>query len=119
MKPQLSVSSVVVLGFGLAAWLLGSVVPGLADGGAGTRKNSSGLRLLEELQSVITDLAEEAKPSVVSIFPVQALGRTRDGSGERMPNSTGSGSGVIVDPEGHIITNNHVVGDAAEVEVRF
>ena len=89
----------------------------LADGT--TRKESSGLRLLEEIQTVITDLAEEAKPSVVSMFPLQAQGRTRDTSGERMPNSSGSGSGVIVDPEGHIMTNNHVIGDATEVEVPF
>jgi serine protease Do len=26
---------------------------------------------------------------------------------------------VIIDPEGHIITNNHVIGDATEIEVRF
>ena len=121
MKTHASFSTVLLLGLGFSGWLAGSVVPCLADPltDATTRKESTGLRLLEELQTVITDLAEEAKPSVVSIFPIQPLGRTRDASGERMPNSTGSGSGVIIDPEGHIITNNHVVGDAAEVEVRF
>ena len=30
-----------------------------------------------------------------------------------------SGSGLIVDGEGHIVTNNHVIGDALEVEVRL
>ena len=121
MKTHIFFSTAIVLGLSLSGWLFGSIPPGLAgsDAGATARKESPGLRLLEELQTVITDLAEEAKPSVVSIFPIQSLGRTRDGSGERIPNSTGSGSGVIVDPEGHIITNNHVVGDAAEVEVRF
>ena len=121
MKTQASFSTALILGFGFSVWLSGNLVPcfasTLTDGT--TRKESSGLRLLEELQTVITDLAEEAKPSVVSIFPLQAQGRPRDTSGERLPNSTGSGSGVIIDPEGHIITNNHVVGDAAEVEVRF
>jgi serine protease Do len=79
----------------------------------------SGLRLLEEIQSVITELADKAKPSVVSIYPVSGPGRSKDLSGERLPNAPGSGSGVIIDPEGHIVTNNHVVGDTNEVEVRL
>lgn len=78
---------------------------------------SSGLRLLDELQAVITDLAERVKPSVVSVLPAQ---NTKSVSPrDRAPNTPGSGSGVIVDPQGHIITNNHVVGDAHEVEVRL
>jgi serine protease Do len=78
-----------------------------------------GLRLLEEIQTVITDLAESAKPSVVNLFPLSGPGRGREPAQERTPNASGSGSGVIIDPEGHIITNNHVIGDATEIEVRF
>jgi serine protease Do len=78
-----------------------------------------GLRLLEEIQTVITDLAESAKPSVVNLFPLSGPGRGRELGQERAPNASGSGSGVIIDPEGHIITNNHVIGDATEIEVRF
>ncbi len=81
--------------------------------------DSPGIRMLEEIQSVITDLAEQAKPSVVNLFPLPSPGRPREGPGERMPNASGSGSGVIVDSDGHIITNNHVVGDATEIEVRL
>lgn len=120
MKTPTALSTVTMLGFGLAGWLLGMPVSTVTagDSGSAPRKPSPGLRMLEELQTVITDLAEEAKPSVVSIFPIQVTGRSRE-TGERVPNSTGSGSGVIVDAVGHIITNNHVVGDATEVEVRL
>jgi serine protease Do len=93
--------------------LIASAVPA-----AGAPRESAGLKLLEDIQNVITDLAEEAKPSVVSILPVHN-GRSRDVSGERLPNPSGSGSGLIVDADGHIITNNHVVGEASEVEVRL
>jgi serine protease Do len=79
--------------------------------------DAAGLKVLEDIQDVITNLAEETKPSVVSILPVQS-GRSRE-SGDRPPNPSGSGSGVIVDSEGHILTNNHVVGDSSEVEVRL
>jgi len=35
-----------------------------------------------------------------------------------IPRQTqGQGSGFIVDPEGHIVTNNHVIADASELEV--
>ncbi len=81
--------------------------------------DSPGLRLLEEIQTVITDLAESAKPSVVNLIPLSGAGRGRESPQERTPNASGSGSGVIIDPEGHIITNNHVIGDATEIEVRF
>jgi len=81
--------------------------------------DSPGLRLLEEMQTVITDLAESAKPSVVNLIPLSLLGRGLGLPQERAPNASGSGSGVIIDPDGHIVTNNHVIGDATEIEVRF
>jgi serine protease Do len=90
-----------------------------AESAALKSDNSPGLRLLEEIQTVITDLAESAKPSVVNLIPLTGPGRGRDLPQERVPNAQGSGSGVIIDSDGHIITNNHVIGDATEIEVRF
>ncbi|WP_455389048.1 Do family serine endopeptidase [Petrachloros mirabilis] len=84
-----------------------------------TSSISNGLRLLEEIQTVITELAEAAKPSVVNLFPITTTRKERESLQERVPNAPGSGSGVIIDPEGHIITNNHVVGDSTEIEVRL
>ena len=80
---------------------------------------SNGLRLLEEMQTVITELAEAAKPSVVSLYPATLGGKSREFPQERTPNAPGSGAGVIITADGHIITNNHVVGDASEIEVRL
>ncbi len=96
-------------------------VPSFAIAESTIQKSSDppGLRLLEEIQSVITELAESAKPSVVNLIPLSGLGRGRELAQERTPNASGSGSGVIIDPDGHIITNNHVIGDATEIEVRF
>ena len=92
---------------------------GAAEPGAAPTAGSNGLRLLEEMQAVITELAETAKPSVVSLFPTNPVGKGRDVAPERVPNAPGSGAGVIITPAGHIITNNHVVGDSAEIEVRL
>jgi serine protease Do len=100
---------------------MGGLWPGssAAESVASTPGTSNGLRLLEEMQDVITELAEAAKPSVVSLFPITATGKGREFSQERIPNAPGSGAGVIITPDGHIITNNHVVGDSTEIEVRL
>ena len=90
-----------------------------ADLAGASTADSPGIRILEEIQSVITELAEQAKPSVVNLFPITGAGKLREGLGERTPNASGSGSGLVIDSEGHIVTNNHVIGDATEIEVRF
>jgi len=36
-----------------------------------------------------------------------------------IPPQMGSGSGVVISPDGYIVTNNHVVADASEVTVTF
>lgn len=39
------------------------------------------------------------------------------GSGNRQYSQVGTGSGVIISKDGYIITNNHVIKDASEIEV--
>src|SRR5437899_4956140 len=82
-------------------------------------QESDGKRLVEQIQGVFMDLADRVKPAVVNIAPVSTTVRSGENPRERNPNSSGTGSGVIVDKRGLIVTNNHVVGDAKEVEVRL
>lgn len=37
----------------------------------------------------------------------------------QQPHVTGSGSGVIISPDGYIVTNNHVVANADELEIKL
>lgn len=70
-------------------------------------------RLIErggESESLVVQLARVAGPWVVNI-DVQTAG----GFGGRV--TQGTGSGVIIQPDGHIITNAHVVQGATGVEV--
>ncbi len=98
-----------------------------------------------ELQEAFTNVAQVVKPAVVNISAVQILkmevpyyqfyfgdpfedffdeffGRPR----ERIPEPKkrefrrrleGTGSGVIIDPQGYILTNYHVIAGAEEIKV--
>jgi len=99
----------------LASLLLFEPFPGISH----AAEELSGLRLLDEIQSVLVALADRVKPAVVNIAPLSASAKSGETPRERGPSNPGTGSGVIVDKEGLIVTNNHVVGDAKEVEVRL
>ncbi len=79
---------------------------------------------VEQLSHAFNIIAEAVKPSVVNISsmrdPASIAEELRDLFGDRdiqLPPITGSGSGVILDAAGFIVTNNHVVDGADRVQV--
>jgi putative serine protease PepD len=66
-------------------------------------------------EQLITNLYERVSPAVVHIT-TQII--TMDFFFGPMP-SEGTGSGFVVDGAGHIVTNYHVIEDAASIEVTF
>jgi S1-C subfamily serine protease len=63
--------------------------------------------LLDAYSTAITDVVDRVGPAVVRIDVWHGAKTTR----------AGSGSGVIVAPDGLVLTNSHVVGGAARVEL--
>jgi serine protease Do len=77
-------------------------------------------RALSELSQSLQDLSERVSPSVVQIF-VTGYGEPNDeeqAAGDPVLERS-SGSGVILDPGGYIVTNAHVVERATRVEVEL
>jgi putative serine protease PepD len=66
-------------------------------------------RLLAE-EAAIVELYERVSPAVVNITNRRGQSGTPD-------FARGAGSGVIFDPKGYVLTNNHVVDDATRLEV--
>jgi S1-C subfamily serine protease len=67
---------------------------------------------LMDSQAII-DVYQKASPSVVNItYSAEA----RDALGRRVRTES-TGSGVIIDREGHVVTNQHVVGSADRLDV--
>ncbi len=65
---------------------------------------------------ILTAIYKKVNPSVVNITVRQRAGLRGD---EEDFFTEGQGSGFVWDKRGYIVTNDHVVADAAEVEVTF
>jgi S1-C subfamily serine protease len=70
-------------------------------------------RVIETEESAIIKAVEKVRPAVVN---VNTLTVTPDIFGQLFPQE-GAGSGVIVRPDGYILTNNHVVQGARRITV--
>jgi serine protease Do len=87
---------------------------------AQTREAAGSANVLHQLNEAVEDLVQRVSPTVVQIL-VTGYGAAEDSQRGQTDLVVGRrraiGSGVIVDPEGYIITNAHVVSGAQNIEV--
>ncbi len=67
-----------------------------------------------EIQTAITQAVEKVAPAVVTVVGVVPGQTTFFG---RTPDAQVSGSGVIISPDGYIVTNHHVIEQARDLVV--
>jgi serine protease Do len=89
--------------------------PSLAQAG----KASAGSPVLHELNAAVSRLVAKVSPAVVQIR-VTGYGPAGEPGGAEGPlvaRQRTIGSGVIVDPSGYVITNEHVIHGAQKIQV--
>jgi S1-C subfamily serine protease len=68
-------------------------------------------------ENTLTSLYEKSIPAVVMVQVTIGSQGTANPFGFGTPQQSGQGSGFLIDNDGHILTNNHVVGDASKIKV--
>ncbi|MDQ6673963.1 MAG: trypsin-like peptidase domain-containing protein, partial [Chloroflexota bacterium] len=88
----------------------GSVVaPGTAFAQAAAQPSAGG-----DFASAIRQVADQVRPAIVQITNLQ---QQPGGLATGAAVPAGVGSGVIYDPQGHILTNNHVIAGSQQLQV--
>ncbi len=108
------------ISFALVA-LLGGLVGLLAAGGGGLGVPAPGAAPAFATAS-FADIVALVNPAVVNITVVDRIRDAREAVQGAPPVGMprrGEGSGFLVDSEGHILTNHHLVGDAQRIRVRL
>ncbi|MBB5343797.1 trypsin-like peptidase domain-containing protein [Tunturibacter empetritectus] len=112
MKLAIPVASALLF---LSVWLPASGQSAETTGASGDRS-----AILREYDQAIDEVAEHAMHSVVQI-EVTGFGKPESSDDDADPTTLQRqrviGSGVIVDPDGYIVTNNHVVAGALRIRV--
>src|SRR6266851_4255786 len=83
----------------------------------------------QDLSRTFINVAKQMKPAVVNIDVVEKTKRSAmrlpdgfpqiPGFGDAPRRQRGTGSGVVISPDGYILTNNHVAGDAEQISVKL
>jgi S1-C subfamily serine protease len=115
---------IIVLAALIASLVTAAVVVQLSSGG-GTASQStpasavapsaapSGSTALNSACLSAADIYQNLRPAVVEITS------TQQGRSPFAPSGTAAGSGIVIDDQGTILTNYHVVADATNLEVTF
>ncbi|MFW6051729.1 MAG: Do family serine endopeptidase [Myxococcota bacterium] len=129
-RVALATLTAVALG-GASVWAV-QAGPAAAETSGGTASaNEGAVATARQLGTAFAEVAERVSPAVVSLRVEARVPTSQMGlpfkffgppgmQGPQMPDHQvrqGNGSGVIIGPDGHILTNNHVVENATRITV--
>src|SRR5579862_2762916 len=122
-NPQSAICNCIGL---VAALLLAQSLKAIDTSAASATDPDPDIELASRLERGFAKLAKRVAPSVVSLQVhvkqgtwLEELRRMTDSSSAPMPQRDSKGSGVVVDADGLIVTNEHVIRGAETIKVQF
>ncbi len=121
LKPFALLAAAAVLGGGAA--LGGAAAVGAFDGSSKTTfvrqpgAAPSSVPAAAGTALSINEIYKRSGPGVVQI--TSTIGSSTSSTGQFQESSQALGSGFVLDKEGHVVTNYHVIDGATSIEVRF
>jgi len=123
-------SNIRILACAVALIVAGGLGFELRGGSVGlpTEAHAQSLPTPQDLSRTFINVAKKVKPAVVNIDVVEKSKRSSVQLPEGFPQipglgaprrQKGTGSGVIISADGYILTNNHVAGDAEQINVKL
>jgi len=95
---------------------------GIFAGSSRITANDAPLQTRKELIDIsdaFAEIAEQVNPSVVHISCIGTEAPHDSDHESEEDRQYGFGSGVIINPEGYILTSNHVIDEATKIEVKL
>jgi serine protease Do len=105
------------LSFGLVA-VLAALLGLLVGGGGRVPDDPPKEEKIVRVGGSFADVIDDVNPAVVHVTVTENNAAGRDAADRDAPRR-GEGSGFIVDPDGYILTNHHVVATPAKIRVRL
>ena len=134
MRPPCNVRRLLVVGFVSSCLGLAQITPPAQPSGAGhgavagdqakapAKPNPARMDALRELSASFEEISERTGRAVVQIF-VRSYStggsESANTSGDVLTAEDSSGSGIVLSPDGFILTNAHVVKNAHSVKVQL
>ncbi|MGH2548244.1 MAG: S1C family serine protease [Thermomicrobiales bacterium] len=108
--------------FGLAGGAVGATIISGANAQDATstpNADSSTTTTQDAASNVVADVAAEVNPAVVTVINLQKQVNPFNGTTSDSDTPVSSGSGFIIDEDGHVVTNWHVVDGGDEFQVKY
>jgi len=119
MNLRLVISRCLLIGGLLNSFAAGQTQQPPTENKAPAKPNPSKMDVLRDLSASFEEISQRTGRAVVQIFVRSYVAEEGSQSGDVLTAENSSGSGIIMSPDGYILTNAHVIKNAHTIKVQL